>query len=359
MLNRNTCFALGVVCAVVLLFDSGAVQAAEADRVPLGTYEAARVFEELPVDGAYRLTPYGEGFLVLDRFNHRLLELSASGSKVRQFGQVGQGPGELRFPMDYAVGSAGTIRVVAPMGQFAIHSYSPGGEFLGVVRQGTGGDEAWTSYSIAVDSRDRYYLNQPRQGALLTRYSVSGERDASVGELLNPADVFEGCDQLSRCRDRRFAVRLNRVVTTMAPGDSIVAAFTAAPIVRRYAANGDLEFETRLRGDLIDELVNVSMGNRESWTPYITMSMETDGINALTLLHDVSVDPGTDLIYCLVGGRELYVLSPAGEQLAILTQDGSNAGFGSVAVEQGVAWLAGYSKLYRAELPRPGRSASP
>ncbi len=347
MPSKTTLLVLAVSVWSALVPDS--VQGAEPY---VGEYLPERVFEQLPVDGAWRLTPHGSGFLVLDRFNHRLLELDASGSIAKQIGQVGQGPGELRFPMDYAVDDSGVIRIIQPAGIMAIHTFGSGGEFRGVVHQGSAVGEmaAWTSYSVAADSKGRFYLSQPRRGALVTRYSAGAELQASVGELLRPEQVFADCEESDRCRDPRFATRLNRVALAVDGRDAVVAAFTAAPVVRRYSSEGELEFEVRLRGGLVDELMSLALGDREAWVSHVTVEMQSD-ITVLTMLHGVSVDPVDGLVYCLVGGRELHVLSAVGERLAILRPAVDDVGFGSLSVVNGVVWLTGFSKMYRAELP--------
>ncbi len=326
-----------------------------AEGVVKGTYDAVPVFEELPLNGAHRLTPYGDGFLVLDRFNHRLLELDGAGSLRRQIGQVGQAPGEMRFPMDYAIDGEGTIRIVASSDLFAVHSFSVDGAFLGVVRPGATAaeSEAYSSFAVAADSEGGVWLNQPRQGALLTRYAtLDDNRGTAVGDLLRPEDAFADCGQQSRCSDRRFSVRVNRVVLALAPEDSVVAAFTAFPLVRRYSANGDLKFQTRLRGDLVDELLGLTMKDPDTWRPHLGVNVDSDGINALTVVQSVAVEDHTGLVYCLVGGRELHVLSARdGKNLAILAPAGEDGGFSSVSIADGVAWLTRFSSMYRAELP--------
>ncbi len=350
-----------LACAVLMMSMPADGAAAEA-AVERGTYKAVRVFDEVPLEGAYRFAPYGDGFLVLDRFNHRLIELDAGGSIARQFGQVGQGPGELRFPMDYSAAASDAIRIVAPMGLFMVHSFAPDGEFLGVVHQGSSAEEAeaWASLTIAADSRGRYYLNQPRQGSVLSRYSGDAGNPTAVGELLSPGSVFEDCESHSRCRNPRFAIRLNRAVLSVAADDSVIVGFTAAPVVRRYAASGELEFETVIQGGLIEELLPMAMGDRDSWTPYIAgTNIGSDNVSALTMLYGVAVDPRSGLVYCLVGGKELHVLSMSGDRLAILRpEDEDGKGFGSVTVVDGSAWLTRYSELYRAQLPVIGSGSS-
>jgi len=314
-------------------------------------FEAKPVLENVPLVLGHRLQPSGDGFLVLDRASQSLMMLDGSGDIRRQ---LGQNSGELRFPMDYAVGPTGVIRVLTAEEVRAIHSFGEDGTFQGVRHLGDTVAEiaAMQTLSIAVDSRDRVWISAPRTGSPLARYPTSTGGPEPIGELLSPAVVFPDCEQHDRCRDRRFVHSLNRASLAAAPENGIVAAFTAAPIVRRYTAEGELVFETRLRGDLVDELMAVAMQDPETWRPWQPVSMSMDPVEALGMLFGVAVDPSTGLIYCTVGARQIHVLSSEGEQVAILKQGESEAVFVSISVVDGVAWLTGTRRLYRADLSR-------
>lgn len=325
---------------------------AGAADVKVGHYEAVEVFRELALNGAEGFAPYGDGFLVLDRFNHRLLRLDASGAVVRQIGRIGQAPGELHFPWAYAVGRE-KVLIASNSTTFSVHGFSPDGEFIDSFRQGTSPADvdAYSSFTIAVDSAGRVYLNQPRLGRLLTRYSDGGEELGGLGELVEPERVFPDCDRHALCGDRRFRFRLNRVLAAATPGDSLAVAFTAAPIVRKYSSGGELGFEVRLGGDWVEELVGVSMKGREKWGEYVAFNLATDGVNALAVVTSLAVDARTGLIYCLVGGKEIHVLSPDGESLGMFRQGGDDRSFASLSVHDGRAYLANMRHLYVASLP--------
>lgn len=335
--------------------DAAAEAAAPAGAILRTTYDTMPMLGDLALDGAWRYGPAGDRVFVLDRFNHRLLELDRFGEITLQFGQAGQGPGELRFPLDYAVADSGSVYILTPgVVRMSIHRFSPGGEFLDVIHQGSSPEEyeLFMSSAIVVDSRGRIYLNQPRQGAVMTRYSAEGELEASIGDLLVPGEVFAKCGEHSLCRDRRFAIRLNRVVTAATRDDALVIAFTAAPIVRRYSADGDLEFETRLRSAFVNELVDVAMQDREAWAPYVSSNLDTDGVNALQIVQGVDVDTESGLVFCLVGGKEIHVLSAGGDQVAVLTPSGQEGeALWSLSAEGGVIWLTSHSKLFGANYP--------
>jgi len=201
------------------------------------------------------------------------------------------------------------------------------------------------------DSSERIYLNQPRLGRLLTRYSERGDRLAGLGELLEPGEAFSDCDRHSLCRDRRFRVRLNRVLAAVTPRDGLAVAFTAAPVVRKYSSTGALEFEVRLDGEWVEELVDVSMKGRGAWGEYVGFNLTTDGVNAFTVVTGLAVDGETGRIYCLVGGKEIHVLAPNGAVLAVLAPASDSVSFNSLSFVDGVAYLTDMRRLYMARLP--------
>ena len=65
----------------------------------------------------------------------RVVIFDRSGAFVREFGSVGDGPGEFRQPRSYAVWRDGTV-VVGDLGHKAYQLFDPTGEFLRMVRMG-------------------------------------------------------------------------------------------------------------------------------------------------------------------------------------------------------------------------------
>ena len=97
-----------------------------------------------------------------------------SGAFVREFGSVGEGPGEFKRPRTYAVLRDGTI-VVGDMGHNAYQLFDPSGEFLRMVRMGQttthrrGGNVMVTSTEVRAIHPD------PRSGVV---YTVGGAETA-------------------------------------------------------------------------------------------------------------------------------------------------------------------------------------
>jgi hypothetical protein len=105
---------------------------------------------EVAFDGAGNLH-------IFDPMSHRVVVVNSGGEFVRQIGRRGDGPGELRTPMGFAVMRDGTV-VVADMGHAAFLVFAPDGSFQ---RSASfrGGDGVTVMGEVHAD---------PRGGALLS-----------------------------------------------------------------------------------------------------------------------------------------------------------------------------------------------
>jgi len=352
---RSTKARLGWLCSLVFLAGGSSAQAPDRGNSGHGegVYLPERVFSTLALDRPYRLTPYDGGFLLLDRGNHRVLRLDRAGVVEKQVSQVGQAPGELRFPRDFGVDGDGNLYVITGTVPFGIHAFGRDGAFLRAIHQGLGREdvEFYSSRSVAVGPAGTILLSQPRQGSLLIEYSSTGEKLRDLGTHLQPEDLYrQTCAAQPLCGDRRFAVSLNRVLAALESDGSVVVAFTIAPVVRKYSPEGRLLFETRLRGGVVDQLAEQQWDSPETWGSYY--SFNSDGVQVLQMITGLSVDASTGLIYCMVGAREIFVLAPDGSQLTILRQHGERSRhLESITVVDGVAYMNDWRYLYRAKLP--------
>lgn len=76
---------------------------------------------------------------VFDRQSSRVVVVDEAGKLVREIGQPGEGPGELRQPVDFTVLRDGTV-VIADMGHRAYSLFGPDGTFQRLVSFGGDGD---------------------------------------------------------------------------------------------------------------------------------------------------------------------------------------------------------------------------
>jgi len=149
------------------------------------------------------------------------------------------------------------------------------------------------------------------------------------------------------------------VLAAVTPRDGLAVAFTAVPVVRKYSSTGALEFEVRLDGEWVEELVDVSMKGREAWGEYVGFNLTTDGVNAFTVVTGLAVDGETGRIYCLVGGKEIHVLAPNGAVLAVLAPASDSVSFNSLSFVDGVAYLTDMRLPLHGEVARgAGRALS-
>lgn len=142
--------ALGIVPAVLALSGGGAAAQQMVDLAERDTplqLDLTDVFRVGALDGeSWQL--YGEGvqvefdargnLYVFDRANYRIVQVSPTGTFVREIGERGEGPGQLRMPTDFAVLRDGTV-VVADVGARALQVYGVGGAWLRSVPFGSDG----------------------------------------------------------------------------------------------------------------------------------------------------------------------------------------------------------------------------
>ena len=97
-----------------------------------------------------------------------------SGAFVREFGSVGDGPGEFKQPRTYAVLRDGTI-VVGDMGHNAYQLFNPSGEFLRMVRMGQTTTSRRVGNVMVISIEVRAIHPDPRGGV---GYTVGGAETA-------------------------------------------------------------------------------------------------------------------------------------------------------------------------------------
>lgn len=97
----------------------------------------------------------------------RVVIFDRSGAFVREFGSVGDGPGEFRQPRNYAVFRDGTV-VVGDIGHKAYQLFDPTGEFLRMVRMGRTETSRRVGDVVVTLQVVRAIQPDPRGGAVYT-----------------------------------------------------------------------------------------------------------------------------------------------------------------------------------------------
>jgi hypothetical protein len=166
------------------------LQAALADAYRVGTIEGAawqlygeRV--EVAFDGAGNL-------YVFDRDNYRVVAVSPTGTLLREIGKRGDGPGELRSPVDFTVLRDGTV-VIADLGQRSFLLFGEDGEFQRAIPFATG--SVVTLGSVMADPRGGSVISVGRTVTMVTRGAGAGPGALPTGRPIvrfGLADAAEG-----------------------------------------------------------------------------------------------------------------------------------------------------------------------
>lgn len=178
--------ALWTVCAA-LPAAAGGLAAQQVIDLPARDVPLAADFAELYRVGA-TLEPswqlYGASvevafdaagnLYVFDRENYRIVKVSPTGTLVREIGERGDGPGELRSPVDFTVLRDGTV-VVADMGARSFQVYGIDGEWDRSVPFGS--DGAVMLGEVLADPRGGAVLSA---GSRVVMMQVQGGRGAGM-----------------------------------------------------------------------------------------------------------------------------------------------------------------------------------
>jgi len=128
---------------------------------------------------------------VFDRQSSRVVVIDRAGKLVREVGQAGEGPGELRQPVDFTVLRDGTI-VISDIGHRAYSLFGPDGSFQRLVSFGGGGD-VFRIGEMIPDARGGAVFSGSAAAIAMTRVGAGGsigmptgrpiERIALAGEV--------------------------------------------------------------------------------------------------------------------------------------------------------------------------------
>lgn len=250
------CTVVWVVIGLALAAGLGAVSE------PSSRIETLRPTAALPphVTGLFR-EPAGfvalkdGSFLVFDRRAHAVYRVDRDRANANQLVSIGHENGRLIQPVAFAVGADGTFVVAdAPFGRQRVQLFGEDGKQIGgwtlpgdvaelvrlggLVLNGVG--------SLQYDG-DHIFVNEPERGALITRYTIDGRPDLTIGRL----------------RDTPYAstdVELHRAFNTGLPlvdprGGYYFVFQTGEPRFRKYDATGALVFERVIQGRELDGLL--------------------------------------------------------------------------------------------------------
>jgi hypothetical protein len=253
--SRGACTLVWLVLGLAL-----AVSVRATDE-PSGRVEILRPSSALPphVTGLFR-EPAGfvalkdGSYLVFDRRAHAVYRVDREREHASQLVAVGHESGRLIQPAAFAAGADGTFVVAdAPFGRQRVQLFSEDGKQIGgwtlpgevaelvrlggLVLNGVG--------SLQYDG-NHIFVNEPERGALITRYTIDGRPDLTIGRLRDTP--YAGTDDA-----------LHRAFNTGLPlvdprGGYYFVFQTGEPRFRKYDAKGALVFERVIQGRELDRL---------------------------------------------------------------------------------------------------------
>jgi hypothetical protein len=253
--------------------------------------EILRSVDALPphVTGTFRepgaFVRVRDGYLVFDRRGHTVFSVPASRQTATPIVSVGPEEGRLVQPVAFSVASDGSFVVAdAPVGRERVQLFAQDGtrlrgfvlprpveplvQFGGLVLNGVG--------SLQYDG-ESIYVNDPRNGSLVTVYSVDGVPQASIGRM-RPTGFETSDPDLHRA--------LNTGLPVVDPRGGLYFVFqTGEPRFRKYGADGTLHFERAVQGRELDALIAAqptewpSRASRSRELPLVQPVVRTAGVD--------------------------------------------------------------------------------
>ena len=295
---------LSLTIGACLAFAAGTVLMQQ--RVTAPTMRLVPTFQEAevkPVEPRRVLRHNGEYF-ILDYKTSRILIYDQAMKFKRSIGSVGAGPGEFFHPDDCVIRDE--LIYVHDEGNHRIQVVDLNGKFINQFR---------IPYirGFTVNSKGEILVGQPENGKLVSVYSRDGKLLRSFGKLKSFSGVY---GEPHKDKDAKYRTAINRVALTTDARDFVYVTFVVAPIIQKYTPEGELVFETRLRGPSIDLLTHYVVTEAMA-KKIVVQFMGTDMANLTT--WESSIDPRNGNIFALLPDNTLHVLNSEGEQVAVFT----------------------------------------
>jgi hypothetical protein len=288
---------------------------------------ADRIVPSARLDRVLRILPGPDGNLyVLDGGNHRIVVFTTGWRFVRQISEVGQGPGELFDPYDFAIDRAGNVYAIDARKR--VQWFSPEGKFLGSF-----GYEA-ECLSLAVNGSGEIMLSQPGLGSLVTVYGTDGRKRRSFGAI-KPAG------------DPRHQAVANRVHLSVTGDDQVYLSFDHLGVLQKYDRNGRLLWESAIAGQQVERMRQIFWSDTSEKSQFgVVLTTKDSGIAAFYVALNIFFDKSSSLLYVPLNDGSIYVADATGKPVRLMKQpQGAINFYNSVAVDS-------KGRLYAASVPK-------
>jgi hypothetical protein len=199
-------------------------------------------------------------YFVFDRRGHTVYGIDQALASAWQIVQIGAEPGRIIEPTAFAVAPDGSFVVAdAPGNRGRIQVFSPVGFRIGGFMLAGAPRPRVTVESAVLNgigslqyTGSSILISQPETGALVTEYDLTGHTSRTFGSL-RPT----GQEQ-----DPDVHLALNSGIPLVAPDGGFYFVFQAGlPIFRKFDARGELQFERRIQGREVDEVLAALPGS--------------------------------------------------------------------------------------------------
>lgn len=244
--------------------------------------------------------------LVLDNGNNRVVEYSPEGLFLKQFGSIGQGPGDILNPIYIDLDYKDNLYVLE-LGNKRISIFDSSGIFVNSFKI----TKMPAPFSICVVSPNRILVNQPTiNGPLFYVYNAKGDLIDSLGTVKNYSNSsFKGPNEIATKMRNSVNARFDKK-------DRIFVAYVCEPVLKCFSKNGKLLFDKKIEGNEIDSLeAKEDQLNKENTEP-----PNPNMVRVVKYIDDIELN-NDDLIIELSGhlynkggrkGKYFYLLNKMG-----------------------------------------------
>jgi len=283
-----------------------ALAALMAACLPIGMELPSRLQVVTSLPGQYRwiqgLVPLPDHtFLILDTGTHRSLIVSTKGEVIRQIGSIGQEPGALQSPSAISLDARDEI-VVLDSDNYRVQRFGRDGTFISLFPLN------YYSESFAVTSNGNIVVNSPPKGAVFSIYSSSGQLLRSGGAMLGESAGYPG----HQSRQSSLATMSRAIICADRAGGFYVV-YTFMPLVQRYSAQGELLWQKRLSGPVIDAAAKTFW--HEPGAEPARFLKKVYGVQLPVVISAAAALPNGRLLTAVTDGT-LIELAETGEQLS-------------------------------------------
>ena len=252
MLNRLCCITL--FCLMIAMYctkkSSIPIKKVNLDGLPERILYPMLIIgdDETPEETLYRpnsviLNKKNE-IIVLDSGNNRVMVYDNNGNFLREFGRIGQGPGEFMDPSDINIDREGNIYVL-DTGNGRIQKFDPEGNYVSNAKILPPLTPLYDHFEF--DSKGRICLNRFSESRIFNIYSNIWKNPGRIERVIPALDI----------NHRSYRPRvLNDVYFGLDREDNFYLLYQVIPRLRKFDKNGILIFDIELTSASIDKAKN-------------------------------------------------------------------------------------------------------